>query len=124
MLDESGGKPKKIWVDKDSEFYNRSVKLWLQDYYTEIYSTYNEGKSVVAERFITTLKSKIYKNMNSISTNIYIGKLQYIIDKYNNTYHRIIKMKPIDVRTSTYINFNFANNDKDPTFKLGVHVRL
>lgn len=62
--------------------------------------------------------------MNSISTHIYIGKLQYIIDKYNNTYHRIIKMKPIDVRTSTYINFNVANNDKDPTFKLDVHVRL
>ena len=61
-----------------------------------MYSTYNEGKSVVAERFIKTLKSKIYKYKTSISKNVYIDKLDDIADEYNNTYHTTIKMKPID----------------------------
>ena len=60
ILDESGRKPNKIWVDKGSEFYNRSRKSWLQDNDTEMYSTHNEGKSVVAARFIRTLKNKFY----------------------------------------------------------------
>ena len=66
------------------------------------YSTHNEGKSVVAERFIRTLKSKIYKYMTSISKNVYIDKLDDIVDEYNNTYHTTIKMKPIDVEDNTY----------------------
>ena len=68
-----------------------------------MYSTHNEGKSVVAERFIRTLKSKIYKYMTSISKNVYIDKLDDIVDEYNNTYHTTIKMKPIDVKDN-YIN--------------------
>ena len=67
-------------------------------------STHNKRKSVVAERFIRTLKSKIYKYMTSISKNVYIDKLDDIVDKYNNTYHTTIKMKPIDVKDNTYIN--------------------
>ena len=66
----------------------------------KIYSTHNDGKSVVAERFIRTLKNKIYKFMTSISKNIYIDILDDIINKYNNTYHRTIKMKPVDVKSS------------------------
>ena len=58
MLDESYRKPNKIWVDKGSEFYNRSMKLWLQDHDLEMYSAHNKGKSVVAERFIRILKNK------------------------------------------------------------------
>ena len=69
-----------------------------------MYSTHNEGKLVIAERFIRTLKNKIYKYIASISKNIYIDKLDDIVDKYNNTYHSIIKMKPIDVKSSTYID--------------------
>ena len=61
LLDESNCKPNKIWVDKGSEFYNRSMKSWLQDDDLEMYSTDNERKSVVTERFIRTLKNKIYK---------------------------------------------------------------
>ena len=68
-----------------------------------MYSTHNEGKSVVAERFIRTLKSKIYKYMTSISKNVYIDKLDDIVDEYNNTYHTAIKMKPIDVKDNIYI---------------------
>ena len=62
-----------------------------------MYSTHNEEKSVVAEIFIRTLKNKIYKYMTSISKNLYIDKLDDIVNEYNNTYHRTIKMKPIDV---------------------------
>ena len=67
ILDESNHKPNKIWVDKCSEFYNRSMKSWLENFFIEMYSTHNEGKSVVAERFIRTLKNKIYKYMTSVS---------------------------------------------------------
>ena len=70
-----------------------------------MYSSQNEGKSVVAERFIRTLKTKIYKYMTSISKNVYIDKLDDIVDEYNNTYHRTIKMKPVDVKDDTYIDF-------------------
>ena len=66
ILDKSNRKPNKIWVDKGSEFYNRSMKLFLQNNDIEMYSTHNEGKSVVAERFIRTLKNKIYKYMISV----------------------------------------------------------
>ena len=89
-----------------------------------MYSTNNEGKSVIAERFIRTLKNKIYKYMTSISKNVYIDKLDDIVRKYNNTYHTSIKMKPIDVKDNTYIDFLKKVNDKDPKFKIGDHVRI
>ena len=87
-----------------------------------MYSTHNEGKSVVAERFIRTLKSKIYKYMTSISKNVYIDKLDDIVDEYNNTYHATIKMKPADVKDNTYINADREINNKDLKFKVGDHV--
>ena len=70
-----------------------------------MYSIHNEGKSVVAERFIRTLKTKIYKYMTSISKNVYIDKLNDIVNECNNTYHRTIKMKSVDVKDNTYIDF-------------------
>ena len=81
ILDDSNTKPKKIWVDKGSEFYNSSFKKWLKDNDIETYSIHNEGKFVVAERFITTLKTKIYKYMTSISKNKYINKLDDIVNE-------------------------------------------
>ena len=86
ILKESNRKPNKIWVDKGSEFYNNSFKKWLQDNDIGMYSTNNEGKSVIAERFIRTLKNKIYKYMTAISKNVYIDKLDDIVRKFNNTY--------------------------------------
>ena len=71
-----------------------------------MYSTHNEGKSVVPERFIRTLESKIYKYMISISKNMHTDKLDNIVNKYNNTYHRTIKMKSADVQDNKYIDFN------------------
>ena len=89
-----------------------------------MYSIHNEGKSIVVERFIITLKNKIFKYMTSISKNVYINKLDDIVDEYNNTYHRTIKMKPVDVKDNTYIDFKKEVNDKDPKFKVGDHVRI
>ena len=101
-----------------------SFKKWLQDNDIIMYSTNNEGKSVVAERFIRTLKSKIYKYMTSISKNVYIDKLNVIVNKYNNTYHTTIKMKPIVIKNNTYINADKEINYKDPKFKVGDYVRI
>ena len=123
-LHSKGRKPNKIWVDKGSKFCNSSFKKWLKDKDIEMYSIHNEAKSVVAERFIRTLKNKIYKYTTSISKNVYIDKLDDIVDEYNNTYHRTIKMKPIDVKDNTYIDFEKDVNDKDPKFKVGDHVRI
>ena len=81
ILKQSNRKPNKIWVDKGSEFYNAYFKKWLRDNDIVMYSTHNEGKSVVAERFIRTLKSKIYKHMTSISKNVNIDKLDDIVDE-------------------------------------------
>ena len=82
-----------------------------------MYSIYNEGKSVVAETFIRTLKTKIYKHMTSISKNVYIDKLNDIANEYNNTYHRIVKVKPVDVKHNTYIDSSKDVNDKDLKYK-------
>ena len=124
ILQKSSKKPNKIWVDKGSKFYDSSFEKCLQNKDIAMYSIYNEGKSVVAERFIRTLKTKIYKHMTSISKNVYIDKLDNVINEYNNTYHGTIKMKPIDVKNNTYIKIGKEVNDKDPKFKVGDHVRI
>ena len=124
ILKKSNRKPNKIWVDKGSEFYNRSMKSWLEKKDMEMYSTHNEGKSVVAERLIRTIKNKIYKHMTSISRIVYIDKLDDIVNEYNYTKHRTTKMKPIDVKDNTNINFGKEVNDNDPKFKAGDHVRI
>ena len=111
-------------MDEGSEFYNRLIKSWLQDNDIEMYSTYNKGKSAVAEKFIRTLKNKIYKYMTSLSKNVYTEKLFGIVNKWNNTYCSIIKMKPADVRSSTYTSFNVDKNDEDPKFEVDDHVRM
>ena len=120
-LDESksgGRKPNQIWVDDEcSEFYNRSMKSWLQDNDIEMYSTYKEGKFVLAERLIRTLKSEIYIYMTSTSKNLHIDKYRWI-NKYNNRYHSSIKIKLVDVKSIIYIDFGLENNDKDTKLML------
>ena len=122
-------KTNKIWVDKGSEFYNSSVKKWLKDNDIGMYLIHNEGKSVVAERFIRTLKTKLCKYMTSLSKNVYIDILDDIVNEYNNTYYRTIKMKPVDVKDNTYIDSMELHSSKevdykDPKFKVGDHVRI
>ena len=124
ILHDSNRKPNKIWVDKGSKFYNNSFKKWLKDNDIGRYLIHNEGKSVVAERFIRTLKTKIYKYITSISKNVYIDKLDDMVDEHNNTYPRTSKMKPVDVKDNTYIDFKKEVNDKDPKLKVGDHVKI
>ena len=100
------------------------MKSLLQDNDTEVYSTDNERKSAVAERFIRTVKNKIYKYMTSVSKNVYIDELDDIVNKYNNTYHSTVKMKSVDLRSNTYIDFNKENNNEHPKFKVGYHVTI
>ena len=85
-------------------------------------STHNEVNSVIASGFIRT--KKIYKHMTSIWKNVHINKLDDIMDEYNNTYHRTIEMKPIEVKDNTYIDFIKEFNDKDPKFKVADHIRI
>ena len=113
-------KPNKIWVDQGSEFYNNTFKDFLKINNIEIYSTYNEGKSIVVE---------IFKYMTAISKNVYFDVLDDIVDKYNSTVHRTIKIKTIDVTDDFYAEYNedFDKKDfnkKDPKFKVGDYVRI
>ena len=89
-----------------------------------MYSTYNEGKSVVAERFIRTLKNKILKHMTAISKNVYFYVLDDVIDKYNNTVHKTIKMKSIEFTDDSYAECNENFDKKDAKFKVGDNVRI
>ena len=113
-----------MWVDQSGEFYNKLFKRFLEISNIEMYSTYNEGKFVVAERFIRTLKNKIFKPMTAVSKNVYFYVLDDIVNKYNNRVHRAIKMKPIDVTSDSYAEHKEDSNKKYPKFKLGDHVRI
>ena len=119
-----GRKQNKIWVDQGSEFYNKSFEDFLKINNIEMYSTYKEGKSVVAERFTRTLKNKILKHMAAISKNIYFDVLDDIFNKYNNTVHRTIEINPINVTDHSYAEYNEDSNKRNPKFKVGDHVRI
>ena len=113
-LNNSKRKPNKIWVDQGSEFYSNHFKKWLKDNNIEMYSTHNEGKSVVAERFLRTLKNKIYKHVTAISKkNVYFDVLNDIVDEYNDKYHKTIKMKPVNVKNDSFAEYNEESNEKD-----------
>ena len=94
-----------------------------------MYSTHNEGKSAVAERFIKTLKNKIYKRMTTIGKNVYFNVLDDIVDKYNNSFQSSIKMKPKDVKDDSLIEskgfpeYVEESSENDPKFKVGDNVR-
>ena len=89
-----------------------------------MYSTYNEGKSVVAERFIRTLKNKLYKHMTATAKNVFYDFLDDVVHKYNNTKHSTIKMKPIDVGDNNKRVYIDEHNEKDSKFKVGDKVRI
>ena len=92
-MNKSGRKPNKIWLDLVKECNNRSIKLWLQNNNVEMYSIHNDGKSIVAKRFIRTLTNKIYKHLTAVSRQMYINKLDNVATKYNNKYYKAIKKK-------------------------------
>ena len=113
-----------VTKEANCEFYNTSFKKCLKDNNIKMYSVHSEEKSVADERFIRTLKTKIYKYVTSISKSVYIYILDNILNGYNDTYHRKIKMKPVDVKDNTYIVFKKGVNDKDPKFKVGEILSL
>ena len=117
-----GRKPNKIWVDQGGDFHNKLFKRFLNISNTEMYSTYNERKSVVAERFIRTLKNKIFKHMTAVLKNVYFDVLDGIVNKYNN--HRSIKLKPTDITSDSYAEYNEDSNVTKAKFKVGDHVRI
>ena len=117
-------KPNKIWVGQGSEFYNNAFKEFCKKNKIEMYSTYSEGKSVVTERFIRTLKNKVFKHIRAISKNVYFDVLDDNVNKYNNTVHRTIKTKLIEVTVDSYAEQNENFNEKDPKFKFGDNVRI
>ena len=119
-----GRKLNKIWVDQGGGLYTNLFKRFLKTNNIEMHSTYNKGKSVVAKRFIMTLKNKIFKHMTAVSKNVYFDVLNDILDKYNNTVHRTIKMKPIDVTSDSSSEYNEDSNVTKPKLKVGDHVRI
>ena len=126
ILKRSNRKSNKIWVDQGSELSIRNYhfKKFLKDNGISMYSTFNEGKSVVAERFVRTLRNKMCKHMTAISKKVDFDLLDDIVDEYNNTYHKTIKMKPVDVGDDSFAEYNEESNKKDPKFKVGDHVRI
>ena len=116
-------KPNKIWLDQGSEFYNNVFKKWLSHNDIIVYSTYNEGKSVVAERFIRTLKNKLYIHMTAIGKNVYYDVLGDVVNEYNNTKHSTIKMKPKECIDNKRVYID-EHNEKDSRFKVGDRVRI
>ena len=124
IIKQSSRKPHKIWVDQGGEFYNNVFEKWLSDNDINMYSMYYEGKSVVAERFIRTLKNKLYKHMTATGKNVYYDVLDDVVNKYNNTKHSTIKMKPIDVGDNNKRVYIDEHNEKDSRFKVGDRVRI
>ena len=123
IIKQYNRKPNKIWVDQGGKFYNNVFEKWLSDNDINMYSTYNEGKSVVAERFIRTLKNRLYEHMTATGKNVYYDVLDDIVNKYNNTKHSTIKMKPIDVKNNKRVYID-EHNEKYSRFKVGDRVRI
>ena len=123
-LISKGRKSNKIWIDQGGEIYNKLFKRFLKINNIEMCSTYNEGKSVVAEKFIRTLKNKIFKHMTAVSKNVYFDMLDDIINRYNKTVRRSIKMKPIDVTSDSYAECIKDSNKTKPKFKVADRVKI
>ena len=124
IIKQYGRKPNKTWVDQGGEFYNNAFKKWLSDNDIIMYSAYNEGKSVVAERLIRTLKNELYKHMTATGKNLYYDVLDDLVNNYNNTKHSTIKMKPIDVKDNNKTVYVDEHNEKDSRVKVGDRDRI
>jgi len=125
-----GRVPEKIWADKGREYYNKDVKYLLKKEGVELYSTENEEKSSVVERWNRTMKSNMYKYFTANLTRTYLDVLPEMVEKYNNTYHRSIKMTPVQAsnpKNSEKVYFNLYKNmpeKTEPKFQIGDRVRI
>lgn len=122
--------PKKLWTDKGTEFYNKEVKGLLQKHDVELYSTENEEKSSVVERWNRTMKEKMFKYFSANSTRTYIDVLSDLVHQYNTTKHRSIKMTPTAAsqkENETKVFWNLYGDlppMQPPRFKVGDKVRI
>ena len=123
IVNESNRKQNKLGVDQGREFYNKLMLEWLNNNDILMYYTYNEGKSVISESFIKTLKAKIYKKMTANDRKSYLPYLNKLVDQYNNTYYHSINKKPINADYST-LTLKIDTNLKAPKFKLNDRVRI
>ena len=123
ILDESDLKPNKLWVDQRREFCNNFMQEWLDNNDILTYSTQNEGKSVIAERFIKTVKVKIYKRLTANDSKSYLPYLHELVDQYNNTDHHSINKKPINVDYFAFTE-KIETNHKAPKFEVHDRVRI
>ena len=110
-------------MDEGSEFHNHVFKKWLSENDFIMYSAFNEGKSVVAERFIRTLKNKLHKHMTATGENVYYV-LDDVVNEYNNTKHNTIKMKPKDVKDDNKRVYIDEHNKKSARYNVGDRVRI
>ena len=124
-------KPKYLWVDKGSEFYNKTFKEWLLQNDIELYSTFNEGKAVVIERLNRTLKSRMYKQFTIQNNTIWYNIVDKLVNDYNNTKHSSIKMTPVEASKkknegTVYFNLygDMEQSSSKPKFKIGDKVRI
>ena len=122
-VNESNNKPFKLWIDQGRNFYNKLMQEWLGNNNISMYSTTNEGKSVITERFIKPLKSKILKSMTANNSKSYLAYLNKLVYKYNNTYHHYINRKPIIADYST-LTKKIETNPKAPWLKVNDRVRI
>ena len=123
IVNEFNRKSDKLWVDQGREFYKNLIQEWLDNNNKLMYSTHNEGKSVIAERVIKTLKAKIDKKMTANDNKSYLSYLNKLVDSYNNTYHHFINKKPIN---ADYLAFTekIETNPKAPQLKVNDRVRI
>ena len=117
IVNESNGKPNKLWVDRGREFYNKLMQEWLDNNDILIHSTHNEGKLVIAERFIKTL------NFQKMAAYKFIASLNKSVDQNNNIYHHSINKQAVNADYSTFTE-KIETNHKAPKFKVNDRVRI
>ena len=123
IVSESNCKPNKLWVDQAKEFFNKLIQEWLENNYILTYSAHNKGKSVIGERFLKTLKAKIYKKLTANFSKSYLSYLNKLIDQYNNTFHHYINKKAINADYFA-LTKKIETNTKAPKFKVKDRVQI
>ena len=129
---KSGRQPRLLWTDKGKEFYNRTVNQLLSKKNIKLYSTENEEKSSVAERFNRTIKQRMWKMFSANNNTIYYDKIGELLKDYNSSWHRSVRMAPIfasDIKNSNQVFANLYSDEiykpvKKPKFRIGDKVRI
>ena len=124
IVNESNRQPNKLWVDQRREFYNKLMQECLDNNDILMYSAHNEGKTVIAETFIKTSKTKIFKKNATNDSKSYLSYLNKLVDQYNNNYHHFINKKPINADYSALTEKKNETNLKAPKFKVHDRVRI